>query len=162
MDQGFSAIVGSGTVAPATFVTFMGATQPALLGSTTATSPYNAMSGYYVMTCNQGSVAGDIPCGISQIGTRGAPTIELQTSYAGQYTGAAGYTGDPIQVRAQADRGVLLVLGSSCNPGVLLMPDASGGGTGVPATVGNYYGALTEEGGTAGQPVRVTVVIGKA
>jgi hypothetical protein len=160
MDQGFSAIVGSGSVAPATFVTFM-STAPAVVGSTTASPTYDAVSGYYVMTCKQGSVAGDIPCGISQIGTRYAPTDELQSNVAGSYTGTAGYTGDPIQVRANADRGVLLALGSSCTPGQLLMPDASGTGTGVPASAGNYYGAQAVEGGSAGDWVRVSVIIGK-
>ena len=152
MNQGFSAIVGSGSVAPATFVQFMTAT--------VVTS--DTIAGYAVQTAVQSTTSP--PCGIAQMGTRYAPTNELIASSAGQsaaYSGnpIAGYSGDPIKVYKIGDI-CQLALGSSVNPGTLLMPDASGNGTGVPASGSFCYGALAQEGGVSGDWIRVQVTMG--
>lgn len=147
-NQGFSAIVGSGTVAPSTFVSWL---------STSADSTNDVIAGYAV----EQAVVSSIPCGIAQEGAKLAPTDEnySATPYAGQYTGVAGYTGDPIKVYKNSDI-CLLALGTTVTPGQLLMPDADGKGIPVSGD-GTYVGAQAIEGGSSGDLIRVQVLLGR-
>ena len=140
--QGFSAIVGSGTVAPSVFVHFC-----------TATATGGSIAGYAV----QQSVVSSVPCGIAQEGARYAPTEEQLGTYAGRLV-AAGGPGDPIKVYALGDI-CLLSLGGTVTPGQLLRPDANGKGIAASVT-GLGYGAMTQEGGNSGDLIRVQVVMG--
>lgn len=142
--QGFSSRVGSGTVQPSTFVSFM----------TGTASTGDVVAGYRV----QQTVATGTPIiGISQEGTRYAPTDEQINASAGGATGAAGYTGDQIKVYALGDI-CMLSIGSTVTPQQLLMTNASG--QGVPATGSANIGAQAIEGGTSGDLIRVMVVLG--
>lgn len=135
---GFTAKVGSGTVAPSVFVDLLSG------------EPYQVTQ----------SVVSSYPIGISQMGTRYAPTEENSAlTYAGKYTGTAGETGDDIQVFDEACRGVYLTLGTTVTARERLRPDADG--KGVPAVTGIAYGAIAEEDGVAGNLIRVRVHIGK-
>lgn len=143
--QGFSMIVGSGSVLPSTFVTPL---------ATKADSTNDTIAGY---ACKQAVLSTQAICGISQEGTRLAPD-ENQSTYAGKYTGVAGYTGDPIKVYGIGDT-CLLLLGTTVTPGQMLMSDGSTG-AGIPATSGGYFGAQAREGGNSGDLIRVQVMIG--
>ena len=146
MNQGISMIVGSGQVAPSTFVMLM---------TGKADSANDAVAGY---ACQQAILSTVSIIGISQEGSRYAPTDENTNTYAGAYTGVAGYTGDPIKVYKATDR-CLLTIGTAVSPGQLLMPNASG--QGIPAVSGAFYGAAAIEGGTAGDLIRVQVQLGR-
>jgi hypothetical protein len=143
--QGFSAIVGSGSVSPSTFVNFM----------TGTAASGDVIAGYAV----QQSVVSSLPIGIAQEGARYAPTDEnTALTYAGAYTGVAGYTGDPIKVYTIGDI-CLLSLGTTVTPGQLLGPDANGKGI-VISTANIAYGATAIEGGSSGDLIRVQVNAG--
>ena len=144
--QGFSMIVGSGSVLPSTFVTPL---------ATAADSANDSVAGY---ACKQAVLTSQPICGISQEGTRYAPTDETIAAPAGKYTGVAGYTGDPIKIYGLGDI-CLLSLGTTVTPGQLLMSDGSTGAA-VPATGSGYYGAQAQEGGVSGDLIRVQVVMG--
>ena len=146
--QGFSMIVGSGSVLPSTFVTPL---------TTTADSTNDVVAGY---ACKQAILSTQVPCGVSQEGTRYAPTDEMETNNAGSYTGIAGYTGDTIKVYGVGDI-CLLQLATTVTPGQLLMPDGSTGKA-TTALAGGYYGAQAQEGGVSGDLIRVQIILGKA
>jgi hypothetical protein len=136
-NRGISFIVGSSTVAPSVFVTQVG------------------VSAYSVQQCG----ANGVPIGISQEGTRSAPDDEnAGSTYAGAYTGTAGYTGDPIQCYTLGDV-CLLTLGTTVTVGAQLASDANG--KGVLGTTGQNLGAEALEAGNAGDLIRVQVVLGK-
>jgi hypothetical protein len=143
--QGFSMIVGSGSVLPSTFVTPL---------TSSADSANDVIAGY---ACKQAILSSQAICGISQEGTRYAPTDELQSTAAGKYTGVAGYTGDPIKIYGLGDTCELL-LGTTVTPGAYLMADSTGAG--ITATSGGQIGAQARESGNAGDLIRVQVVMG--
>ena len=133
-NKGLSFVVGSGSVNPSTFV----------------------KQGPSAYQCQQAS-AGSVTIGIAQEGSRYAP-IDGATTEAGDYTGAAGYTGDQLHVYSLGDV-CLLTLGSGgATVGALLASDASG--CGVVATGTQNYGAQAIEAGNSGDLVRVQVIQG--
>ena len=141
--QGFSVIVGSGSVAPSVFVHYL----------TGTAASGDVIAGYAV----QQSFASAITCGISQEGTRYAPTDEnVASAQAGSYTGTAGYTGDPIKVYGIGDI-CLLSIATTVTPGQLLTPNANGQGVLWVTGQGTYVGAQAIEGGVSGALIRVQV-----
>ena len=145
--QGFTVTVGSGSVAPSTFVSFL----------TGTTVSGDVIAGYRV---SQTVGSGTPICGVVQEGTRYAPDDENNSAglsgYAGQYPGVNGF-GDPIKVYGIGDI-CLLTLGTAVTPQQYLTANASG--QGIPATGSANYGAIAQEGGVAGDLIRVQVQLG--
>lgn len=95
--------------------------------------------------------SGDIPIGVSQLGTR-------RNSYVDS-SGKAAAAGEPVQV-FDLNSECALEMVAACNPGQYLKPDTNGKGTPV-TTDNDYYGAVAAEVGAAGKYSKVKVVYGQ-
>lgn len=100
------------------------------------------------------SASGGRPFAVSFAGGREAPVPSLTTVYAAQ-------TGDNVSLLTMGETG-LLELGAACLAGNRLKPDTNG--KGIPLAAGSgvmeHYGAEALEAGSAGDFVKVLVVLG--
>lgn len=122
----------NGNVAPSRFVSIDGSDNNSLLQST----------------------AGQRAFGISSEGGREAPVPSLTTVYAGQ-------DGDNMAFYGLGNT-CLLELGAACLAGNRLKPDANGKGIQIAGTPGiiEHYGAEALEAGSAGDFIKVLVLLG--
>lgn len=93
------------------------------------------------------SNSGDLPVGISGIGTKYAPIPEVTNNYHAE-------SGDPVWVHGLGEE-AWLVAGDSITAGDLLKPDDDG--KGVKASAGDKYGARALTSADTGEDCRVFV-----
>ncbi len=131
-----SAIIGSGSVSPSRFVSYM----------SLASSVTNPSGGFTV----QASPSGGTPCGISEAGSQLPPDDE---NYA---AGNAWAVGQLIGIYG-VGRTALLELGSTVTAGQPLGPMTDGSGRGVPGVT--PIGAIAKQGGVLGDLIQVVVEV---
>lgn len=100
---------------------------------------------------------GGLPHGITQDYPKGPPID-------GNNADLAAAAGDPVMVldgRGEfQNRETRLRITGTVARGAMIMPDATGDGSGITCTAGKYYGAIALESGTSGQTIRVTPAFG--
>jgi hypothetical protein len=133
-----SAVIGSGTVSPSRFVSYV-----ALASSLT-----NPTGGFTVEACPSGGT----PCGISEMGSQLPPDDENYSS------GNSWATGQLIGIYG-VGRTTVLELGSTVSAGQTLSAMADGTGRGVPQTASNPIGAIAKQGGVSGDLIQVVVEV---
>lgn len=103
------------------------------------------------------STAGQLPCGISQVGGRDAP-VPLNTTSPVQ----AAISGDSLNVFGEGEVCLLTLGTGGCTAGALLKSDASGQGIALVRGAGTKenYGARAIQAGAAGAMVSVVVMTG--
>jgi hypothetical protein len=95
-------------------------------------------------------LAGDLPIGVSQEGTRRSPYTDTAP------LGRAAAAGEQLAVYTLSERAVLQV-NAAVTPGTRLKPDAAGMGIPVVAASTDAYGGFALLSGTAGKLVEVQV-----
>jgi len=93
------------------------------------------------------SASGDLPIGISGLGTKYAPIPEVTNTYLAE-------SGDPVLVHGLGEQ-CWLEAGGTITAGDLLKPDASA--KGVTASAGDKYGARALTSGASGEYIWVFV-----
>jgi hypothetical protein len=97
------------------------------------------------------SNAGDMPVGVSGIGTKYAPIPETSNTYHAE-------SGDPVWVHGPGEE-CWLTAGGAVTAGDLLKPDNDG--KGVTATAGDKYGARALAAASSGEDIRAFVMVGE-
>lgn len=101
------------------------------------------------------SASGDLPVGISQLGTHLVPALGIDDGYA-------AVAGENVRVYTQDDEEAWLELSGTVAPGDLIKPDLSGNGTGIKSSAdGDNYGARAYTNGVSGQIVKVKPLTGQ-
>jgi len=93
-------------------------------------------------------VAGDLPIGISQEGTRRSPYVDG--------TGRAAAVNEPVGVYTLGERALLYINGTVA-PNQRVKPDANGEGIAVVSPSVDAYGGFVQFNGVAGKLVEVLV-----